>query len=634
MPYASRPGEILGDRYRLVDLLVENDGGRFWRAHDRILERHVAIHVIRAGDPRAPALMQAARRSATVNDRRVLRVLDAEIDDEVCYVVNEWGWGASLDIAVASKGPLTPRRAAWLVAEVAESVAVAHALGVGHGRLAPENVLVDRAGGVRLIGLCVDAALHGLAGEDPEAVRRGDVQDLAGLLYCALTGRWAGASESAVEPAPLAHGEVMRPRQVRAGIPRPLDALCDTILHAGSEPSESAQEVAELLAEFVGDPAGMPDSLLAAVPDVVPDTAQVVLPPVPEIVPHHPEPPPAETGEDRPTEAGMPIFGENDDDVSWLERRSAPKPPPPFDEPPERPLFAPEPADGTPARRARPDAEAPSSEGFWPWGDTGAQTTTATATVPGTRASAKRSPTDTVRAPATPRVRSARPRPLPRADPASVVPAAALDEREPGRRWLLLAGSVVVVVLLVVAVVVGFGLDTGRDDARSEPGSPETTDSAPAPVLRGLQAVALDPQGDDGDENNVDAPLAVDGDRATTWSTQGYDEQLGPNGLKTGVGLTVDLGSVREIDRVVLHLERAPSTVELFVSDAAPDSVEGLQPVAEGTATGERLALEVPATDAGSVTGRYLVVWFTSLPEDPSDGQFRGTLAEVTVRGR
>ena len=105
MPHATRPGDVLGDRYRLVDLLTENDGGRFWRAHDRILERHVAIHVIRGDDERAPALMEAARRSAAVHDRRVLRVLDAECTDDECYVVNEWGWGTSLDI-VAASGPL------------------------------------------------------------------------------------------------------------------------------------------------------------------------------------------------------------------------------------------------------------------------------------------------------------------------------------------------------------------------------------------------------------------------------------------------------------------------------------------------------------------------------------------------
>ena len=119
MPKSIRPGDVLADRYRLVDLLVESGSGRFWRAHDRVLERHVALHVIDADDERAPGLLEAARQSATVPDRRLLRVLDADQAGGLCYVVNEWGSGSSLDIMLASDGPFAPRRAAWLVSEVA-----------------------------------------------------------------------------------------------------------------------------------------------------------------------------------------------------------------------------------------------------------------------------------------------------------------------------------------------------------------------------------------------------------------------------------------------------------------------------------------------------------------------------------
>ncbi|MFC6345137.1 protein kinase family protein, partial [Nocardioides hankookensis] len=176
MPSSIRPGDVLADRYRLVDLLTESGGGRFWRAHDRVLERHVALHVIAEDDERAAALLEAARRSATIHDRRLLRVLDADKADGLCYVINEWGSGDSLDIMLAS-GPLGPRRAAWLVSEVAGAVAAGHELGVCHGRLIPENVLVDSTGAVRLIGYAVDAAMHGL----PPGRVSTDVADLGGL---------------------------------------------------------------------------------------------------------------------------------------------------------------------------------------------------------------------------------------------------------------------------------------------------------------------------------------------------------------------------------------------------------------------------------------------------------------------
>ena len=110
---------------------------------------------------------------------------------------------------------------------MADSIAHAHAAGVAHGRLAPENVLIDKAGEVRIIGFCVEAALHGL----PPGRKQVDIVDLAGLLYCSLTTKWAGASGSAVAAAPTHHGRVLRPRRVRAGVPRPLDELCDQVLH-------------------------------------------------------------------------------------------------------------------------------------------------------------------------------------------------------------------------------------------------------------------------------------------------------------------------------------------------------------------------------------------------------------------
>jgi hypothetical protein len=646
VPHATRPGDVLGERYALVDLLLESRGGRFWRARDRILERDVAVHVIAGDDPRADDLMEAARRSATVVDRRLLRVLDAEVTDELCYIVNEWGWGASLDIVVSNRGPLGPRRASWLVAEVADSIAAAHEKGIAHGRLAPENVLIDRAGGVRVIGTCVDAALHGVLTDDRER----DVTDLAGLLYCALTARWAGASTSTVMPAPREHGQVLRPRRVRAGIPRVLDSLCDEVLDPATggrhrdlvDLDVSARGLADFLADYVGDATGMPEALLESTPEILPEEEQVVLPPVPEIAPHDTRDDTEVTDDtdgtddtsdtgalrdarlsraraaarDVPTEAGVPIFGETDD-VSWLERRTAPvPPPPPFEEPPERPLFAPEPAEGAPARQAREQRAARSKPadgdgGFWPWAsDTGTDGTGAgLGGVAGTGGHGGAGDTGS-------------------------------QEPVPGRRWLLLA--TLVAVLAVIAVVVVVALNVGRDTSDTSGDDPTdgTSSSSPSPsdsaspspstepvALTGLTATALDPQGD-GEENDDETPLAVDGDPSTSWPTLGYDDPFtSERRLKTGVGLLIDLGGEREVAGVDLTFVGAPTSASVYLTDGPVDDVEGLEPAASGTADGETLELDA----AGPAT--HVVVWLTDLPQDASDGRYRARVAEVEVLG-
>lgn len=597
MPASIRPGDVLADRYRLVDLLTESDGGRFWRAHDRVLERHVAIHVIAADDPRAEPLLEAARRSATILDPHILRVLDAERSAGLCYVVNEWGQGTSLDIMLSAGGELSPRRAAWVAGQVAAACQVAHASGVAHGRLVPENVLVDTSGAVRVIGWSVDAALHGRTGGRVQD----DVADLAGVLYAALTGRWAGPTPSAVPRAPVDHGRVLRPRQVRAGIPRDLDTLCDEVLNDGRH---TAADVRRVLEDFVGDPVGLQESMVSRL--VTPDQGTVVLPQVPEFAvreepraesaPEGQPAAPVDRSDDPPTgdvtQAEIPGFLAGDPDASPS------TPPPPFEEPPARPLFAPDPPDGAPVRRPRHPSVgtgATDSATYWPW---------ATGTDHGA--------VDT-------------------GWPTGAGPVVE-EEDVPGRNTFRLAALLLAAMLLLVAVVVAFNLGRGRTPLGGEP-DPEPSASSsqraqPARPLEVAAATDLDPQGTDGGENPELVPLVVDGDAATTWRTATYEQQLGPAGLKTGVGLVLDLGSAQEVSALDLRLVGEPTAVSVYVTGTAPTAspTDDLDPVAQVQAgTQERVELDEPAT------GRFVTLWFTALPAVP-DG-FRAELAEVTVRG-
>ena len=613
MPNSIRPGDVLADRYLLVDLLSESGSGRFWRAHDRTLDRHVSVHVMAADDERAEGLMEAARLSAALHDRRILRVLDVDQRDDVCYVVNEWGSGRSIDVIVAHEGAVGGRRAAWIVSEVAESIALAHDAGVAHGRLVPENVMIDQTGSVRIIGLAVEAALLGL----PAGRLSTDVTDLAGLLYYLLTAKWPGVSRSAVPAAPLENGRVLRPRQVKAGVQRPLDSLCDQVLNAPGAAGDahrpglrSAHGIREALRDFVGDvaamaeaeasagmhpgaplpgrppPAGPTIRFKAPGPTITPPSGQPSAQP-PVESPGPPREAPAESS-DLPTQAGVPIFDDENDEVSWLAARAEkPPPPPPFEEPPERPLFAPEPAAGRPARTPRPGGVAPVSQEFWPWeAGTGS----------------------------------------------GVIPAAEDDEQDdvPGRSWMRLAAAVAASCLLLIAIVFAFNLGRGRSplgaetDPTSDP-SDSTATSTATPITN-VTATDFDPQGDPPEENRELAPLSVDGDPATAWRTVTYEQDLGPTGLKTGVGLRLDLGSAQQVTEVDLTLGGTPSDVSLYLSADTPQGVASLTPVASVTADEQqRVTLDEPGT------GRFLVIWFTSLPE--AEGGYRGEVAEVVVRG-
>src|SRR3954452_6342290 len=87
--------------------------------------------------------------------------------------------------------------------------------------------------------------------------READVINLAGVLYAGLTGRWPGVAPSAVPKAPREGLRPLRPRQVRAGVPRTLDVICDRVLHKETSqhamPIETAQEIGAAVADFLGD---------------------------------------------------------------------------------------------------------------------------------------------------------------------------------------------------------------------------------------------------------------------------------------------------------------------------------------------------------------------------------------------
>jgi len=304
---------------------------------------------------------------------------------------------------------------------------------------------------------------------------------------------------------------------------------------------------------------------------------------------------PAEPVEPEETVAGLPVFDDTDEEAAdlpdpvadedwYVPRADVPAPPPPLEPPPERPLFAPAPTDGEPPRRTR--------------------TTAATASPSGDPGSPAYWPFD--------------------AEPE--------EPPVPGRRWLRLGVGLAVLVLLVVAGIIAVQLngDSGDDPGRDTPASPTATSSPSSGAARpitGTTATDFDPFGDPPAENSDLAPRAVDGDPATSWRTSTYRQNLGPGGIKSGVGLVVDLQGTEQVSEVDLTFARAGTVAEIYVGQDSPGTADDLtRPAA--TVTAGRTAQVVLDQAA---TGRYVTIWLTSLPQVP--GGFRTVLAEVSVLG-
>lgn len=279
------PGALLAGRYRIAELLAEMDGARVWRAVDEVLSRAVVVDVLPTDDPRTTTLFDAARRAAAVADPRFLRVLDCDVHDGVTYCVREWAGGRPLERMLGA-GPLTGQQAGWLAREVSEALENLHRTGVAHGSISPATIVVTDAGAIKVVGLATEAALRGTGPGTPEQ----DVRNLGEVLYSSLTGRWPGPGPAwGLQPAPVEHGRLLSPRQVRAGVPRSLDDIADRLLgtpprhHAA--PITSAAGLSAALSGVIGSshepPSQMSDETMAvARQNGSIDDATAVVPPV------------------------------------------------------------------------------------------------------------------------------------------------------------------------------------------------------------------------------------------------------------------------------------------------------------------------------------------------------------------
>jgi len=258
--FISEPGTRLGGRYRLEDRIGASSGWAAWKAIDETLARAVTVLTFARGFPRIADAVTAARAASRLTDARLAQVFDVEEDWDHAYVVMEWVGGDSLDDLLAD-GPLDPGQGAELIAQSAEALACAHAAGVAHLCLTPESLRWTAGGGVKIVGLGIDAALAGVTADDPALA---DTQSLGKLLYAALTAHWPGGEWPSLPPAPEVDGHPRSPRQVRAGVPAGIDEVCCQVLlpngHGGHHgpPLTTPATLATALNRVIPAPAAPP----------------------------------------------------------------------------------------------------------------------------------------------------------------------------------------------------------------------------------------------------------------------------------------------------------------------------------------------------------------------------------------
>ncbi|HEV7211363.1 MAG TPA: protein kinase [Blastococcus sp.] len=239
----TRP-RLLADRYELQGILASGGMGRVWRAHDTLLNRPVAVKILRSeftGDAAFLARFRAeAQHAAALIHPNIAAVFDyGELDDageHLAYLVMELVEGESLASRLAGGRRLDVATTLTVVRSTAAALAAAHAAGVVHRDIKPGNVLMARDGGVKItdFGIAWSASsvpltqtgqvigtAHYLSPEQAQggkATPASDVYAVGAVAYECLTGRRPFDGENSVQIA------VMHIRDTPDPLPREIPA--------------------------------------------------------------------------------------------------------------------------------------------------------------------------------------------------------------------------------------------------------------------------------------------------------------------------------------------------------------------------------------------------------------------------
>ncbi|MFN2608321.1 MAG: protein kinase, partial [Acidimicrobiales bacterium] len=251
---------VLGGRYRLMRSIASGGMAEVWEAQDDILGRRVAVKVLHAHLAADESFLARFRREAIAAARlahpNVVATYDTGVDDGVAWIVMELVDGRTLRQVLSELGALPPGRAVHLATQVADALDYAHRAGVIHRDVKPANILLTDDDRVKVADFGIAKAAIEAAEEDagadlgatdltqsgaivgtakylsPEQVNgnpvdgRSDVYALGVVLYEMLCGRapFTGDTDVAVA-VQHATATPRSPRQLRAGIPRGLEAV-------------------------------------------------------------------------------------------------------------------------------------------------------------------------------------------------------------------------------------------------------------------------------------------------------------------------------------------------------------------------------------------------------------------------
>ncbi|MNZ43452.1 Serine/threonine-protein kinase PrkC [compost metagenome] len=264
-------GHELGGRYQIIERIGGGGMALVYKAQDILLNRYVAIKVLRQQFVNDEEFIRRFRReaqsAASLSHPNIVSVYDVGQEDEVHYIVMEYVEGQNLNEIIKERAPLQVEESIRIASQIADALDHAHHNQIIHRDIKPHNILIGRNGRVKVTDFGIARAVtsttitqtgsvvgsvHYFSPEHAKGVTTGEKSDLYSLgivLYQMLTGRLPFLGESPISVA-LKHlqEEFDEPRKVNPMIPQSVENII--LKSMRKNPNERYQSANEMLRDL------------------------------------------------------------------------------------------------------------------------------------------------------------------------------------------------------------------------------------------------------------------------------------------------------------------------------------------------------------------------------------------------